>query len=125
MARILLADDDPDYARAFAVGVKALGHEIVLAESGEDALRTIQQQPANRGFDLVFLDVMMPQGGAASVLHRLVDVAMDLPVVIITGRAELYDSPLFRTGFQRAKARIRKSASLDEIGALIDDILDA
>ncbi|MFW2587302.1 response regulator [Sagittula sp. SSi028] len=121
MARILLADDDKDYGRAFSVSVASLGHDVTVATNGADAIEKVEQ--AVDPFDILFVDVMMPAGGAATVLHSQPVVASKSKVVIITGRAELYDSPLFQTGFSRADARVRKSISLGELEQLISDLL--
>lgn len=117
MARLLIADDDPDYLRAFRFGMEAMGHDVQTVDRGnkvENAL-TSTQNP----FDAVFLDVMMPEGGAVTVLHSIRKKWPSLPVIVITGRTELFDSPLFRRGMRSANAHVRKTASLEELDGIV------
>ncbi|WP_223633539.1 response regulator transcription factor [Rhodobacter sp. TJ_12] len=117
MSRVLLADDDPDFRRAFASALEALGHDVTALKDGGQVVATVEM--ANPPFDVVFLDLMMPEGGGATTLHRLHGDHADLPVVLITGRDELYDSPLFLGGLRYASERLRKNTPLKEIDALI------
>ncbi|WP_417243830.1 response regulator [Celeribacter sp.] len=121
MARILIADDDADYRRAFTAGMTALGHDVVSVTSGSSVPDALNAAPD--GFDVVFLDIMMPDGGGATALHHVKSFDPDLPAVIITGRAELFDSPIFKRGFTTAEARIKKTVSLAELDTLVRDIL--
>ncbi|MCR8549118.1 response regulator [Salipiger sp. P9] len=121
MARLLLADDDPDYCAAFRAGMTALGHEVETAETGDEAVDMLAQ--AEGGFDLVFLDVVMSGGGAVSTLHRIRDLWGDIPVVVITGRTELVDSPIFTRGLQSAQRRLRKSTKLRDLDAVVTELL--
>ncbi|ARE40995.1 Two-component response regulator [Rhodovulum sp. P5] len=117
MARVLIADDDADYRAAFSKGLNALGHEVDAVSEGAQVEKAVTE--ADRPYDILFLDVMMPAGGAATVLHRMTVIVPDLPVVIITGRAEVADSPLFKHGMRLARARVRKTADLKELDALV------
>ena len=55
MAKILMIDDDPDYAEGLRIMLEARGHQFFLATSGEEGLATVKVvQP-----DLILLDVMM------------------------------------------------------------------
>lgn len=121
MARLLLADDDLDYCSAFKRGLTALGHEVETADSGDAAVDALEL--ANVPFDVVFLDVVMGGGGAVTTLHRIRDKWPDLPVVIITGRLELMDSPIFTKGLQSAQRRMKKSAKLRELDETIKDLM--
>lgn len=111
MARILVADDDPLYLQVFHEGMTTMGHDVTAVSSGRQVLDTLTAQR----FDIVFLDLVMADGGAITVLHDLRDAQPDLPVVIITGRPELADSPLFQNGLRLAQAKFRKTASLGEL----------
>ncbi|ARE42096.1 Two-component response regulator [Rhodovulum sp. P5] len=117
MARILIADDDADYRTAFCSGLDALGHKAV------GVAQTDQVEPAlvagDPPYDIVFLDVMMPNGSTAALLQRLSESQPDLPVVMITGRPELTRSPLFKNGMRLADARVGKTATLRELDDLV------
>ena len=111
MARLLIADDDIDYCTAFKTGMTALGHEVEAVHSGNDAVNELVRQEG--GFDVVFLDVLMANGGGASTLHAIRTRWEDLPVVIITGRSEILDSPIFNNGLRQAQRRMAKSSRLN------------
>lgn len=121
MARLLIADDDFEYSEAFRNGMTAIGHEVMTARSGDEALDILVAEDG--AFDLVFLDVVMDKGGAISTLHRIRDRWDALPVVIITGRVEIVNSPLFASGLQLAQRRVRKSTKLRDLDDLVKDLV--
>src|SRR5947208_16336372 len=55
-ARILIVDDDERNAFAAAQALEELGHELVIARSGEEALRRLLTE----SFALILLDLHMP-----------------------------------------------------------------
>lgn len=86
MLRILLAEDDADTRRFVARGLGELGHNVVVAENGTDALHLILTEP----FDVIILDRMLPQLDGLSVLRRARSGAVHVPVLMLTalGRIE-------------------------------------
>lgn len=54
--RILVVDDDPDFAEGIADALTLEGHEVAIAASGEEALETYTETE----FDLTFMDVKLP-----------------------------------------------------------------
>lgn len=115
MARILVADDDVDYLTAFSEGMEVLGHDVVCASSSEDVNRMLSETK----FDAIFLDVVMPGGGAISLVHSVRQHDSEVPVIVITGRPELINSPLFRDGMRQAQAKLQKTATLQELDSLV------
>jgi putative two-component system response regulator len=81
-ARILVVDDNPMNIELIAENLEDEGYEIGRAQSGEEALRQI----AERAFDLVLLDVMMPGMSGYEVCERLKgdEKTRLLPVVMLT-----------------------------------------
>jgi CheY-like chemotaxis protein len=55
MAKILVVDDDPDFVDVTSSVLKAHGHQIVTASSGQQALFVMRKEKP----ELVLLDVMM------------------------------------------------------------------
>lgn len=119
MARIFIADDDEDYLEAFRIGMESIGHKVFPENSGSMVLEALR----DGYYDVVFLDVVMPGGGAISLVHKIRSEYPDIPIIVMTGHAELYNSPVFTEGFRLATARIKKSASLDEIKAMLSSLL--
>ncbi|MER5170398.1 response regulator [Thioclava sp. GXIMD2076] len=119
MARILIADDDQDYLIAFSQGMDAYGHVTVGVTQSDRLIPNIELG----GMDIVFLDVVMPGGGAIVALHKIREIAPDLPIVVLSGMSEVVDSPIFRLGMREANMRVPKSTSLAELARLVDQLV--
>jgi DNA-binding NtrC family response regulator len=115
LARILIADDDPDYLAAFCDGMKALGHQVTGVDQGSQVVPILQADP----YDIVFLDVLMKGGGAITLIHAVRAADTNIPVVIITGKSEIIASPLFEQGLRQAQAKVTKTASLVDLERLV------
>ena len=81
--RILVIDDEPLVAGVVAEALRTEDNEVVVARSGEEGLRAMEQTPP----DAVFLDMMMPGMDGVEVLRRIRGTHPDLPVIILTGWA--------------------------------------
>jgi eukaryotic-like serine/threonine-protein kinase len=82
--RLLVADDSEANREMLARRLRRRGYEVVVAEGGKEALAAVAAQP----FDLVLLDVMMPEISGLEVLVRLRErySLADLPVIMATAR---------------------------------------
>ena len=79
--RVLVVDDEAPVREAFAAALQAKGYEVTLAQDGREALRSLRQER----FDLIFLDILLPQVGGASVLKAIKRWDPEAVVVLITG----------------------------------------
>jgi DNA-binding LacI/PurR family transcriptional regulator/signal transduction histidine kinase/ActR/RegA family two-component response regulator len=61
-ARVLVIDDEAVQLRAARRALSQLGYDVVTASSGEAGLAAFAAASAERGFDLVVLDMLMPEG---------------------------------------------------------------
>jgi two-component system cell cycle response regulator CpdR len=78
MARILVAEDEDPLRALVARAITDLGHTVVTAFDGADALDIITRE--NGGFDLLLTDIRMPlMDGIALALS----VARDHPNIVI------------------------------------------
>lgn len=84
--RILAVDDDALVLMNTAALLEDLGHEVVEASSGKQALEALRQ---GAGFDLVITDHAMPQMTGAQLFEVIKQEWPGLPVVLATGYAEL------------------------------------
>jgi two-component system, OmpR family, copper resistance phosphate regulon response regulator CusR len=84
MARILIAEDDPDIGAALEEGLSANGFTTVLADDGEKALSL----SLTDSFDLLVLDMGLPEKEGFHVLQELRLRGRTLPVLVLTGRSE-------------------------------------
>lgn len=82
--RILIIDDDRPVAAAIAFELEA--HDVVVAESGREALEILRRE---KDFDLILCDLMMPEVTGMDVYEsiRLLDPALLQRVVLMTGGA--------------------------------------
>ncbi|MCB1230546.1 MAG: response regulator [Verrucomicrobiae bacterium] len=90
--RILVADDDRENRELLARLLEAMGHEIVFAVNGREALDRIRSDAA--GFDAVLLDIRMPEMDGFEVLERLRESGhlRHTPVIVVTGLQEERDA---------------------------------
>jgi DNA-binding response OmpR family regulator len=89
MSRILVVEDDPDIADLLRHYLERASHEVDVLTQGTDALpRVRERQP-----DLVILDRMLPglDGLEICRLLRAQPATADLPVIMVTARAEESD----------------------------------
>ncbi|MDH3455185.1 MAG: response regulator, partial [Desulfuromonadales bacterium] len=84
MAQVLIIDDDDLMCATLTHLVQRCGHEAVCAMSMQDG----QKQAATRLFDVVFLDVHLPDGNGLDLLPRLEALSSAPEVIIITGFGE-------------------------------------
>lgn len=79
--RVLLVDDQAEVLAVVGRMVRALGHEVVTALDGPEALSAASRGPV----DLVISDYHMPGMNGAEVASRLQTVAPTVPVVLFSG----------------------------------------
>jgi CheY-like chemotaxis protein len=83
-ATILVVDDDPDVRAFLGDSLESLGHTVVRAASGEEALALLPDAKA----DLALIDYAMPGIHGAEVARIARQRLPDLPIVFVTGYAE-------------------------------------
>jgi CheY-like chemotaxis protein len=95
--RILLADDHPVNQQVTQAMLNQLGHTVVLADNGQQALGMLNQAR----FDVLILDVTMPQMDGLQVLAAIrkdeARSGLHQPVVMLTGHAMPGDEERFRS----------------------------
>ncbi len=79
-ANILVIDDEETIRSLFKETLEELGHRVVVAGDGS-GLELVKQQD----FDLVFLDLKMPEMDGAELFRQIKTIKPKLPVTIITG----------------------------------------
>lgn len=115
---VLIVDDHA----LFRVGLQGLlerrGIEIIgTAADGEEGIRLVQELHP----DVVLLDLRMPELGGLSVLRRLADQGLDVPVVMLTTSADETDlAESLRNG---ARGYLLKDMEPDELIVALQDIV--
>jgi CheY-like chemotaxis protein len=83
---VLLVDDDILVLRSAAAMLEDLGHRVFSANSGEEALRLLEQHPEA---DVLITDQSMPRMTGAELAAAAQSVHPQLPIVLASGYAEL------------------------------------
>ena len=83
-----MADDDPTVAAYVRKVLPEARFQLEIASNGEECLHVLRTQP--RGFDLLLLDLMMPEVSGYDVLREmtLTGTAAELPVLVLTNFPE-------------------------------------
>jgi two-component system OmpR family response regulator len=79
---LLVVDDEPFLCDAVAASLRFLGFEVTTAQTGAEALRLARDRP----FDLVVLDVMLPDTDGFEVITRLRREGCQVPVIFLTAK---------------------------------------
>ncbi|SNB48084.1 sigma-54 dependent transcriptional regulator [Geobacter sp. DSM 9736] len=109
MARILIIDDDEEICSSFSFVVKRMGHEALCANTLKKGLELSRYEP----FDVIFLDVRMPDGNGLEALPQLKGTPSAPEIIIITGFGDAHGAELaIKSG---AWDYIEKGSSLKEI----------
>ena len=78
---ILVVDDDPLIGELFKDSLERHGYQVATALSGKDGL----ELAAKKHFDLIFLDLVMPELDGAELFRRIKEMNHVARVAIITG----------------------------------------
>lgn len=81
MARILIVDDEKSIRHTLAEFLLKEGYEVDTAEDVEKAMTMI----AEKKFDLVITDVIMPRFSGIELLEQIRECRPDMQVIIMTG----------------------------------------
>jgi signal transduction histidine kinase/ActR/RegA family two-component response regulator len=116
--RILVVDDNADSAESLALLLRASGHEVRTAYTGEAALQAAHsEQP-----EIILLDLGMPGLDGFGIARRLRKDAQlkQVSVIALTGYGQADDKRRTReAGF---KAHLLKPVDLDELNAVLSQL---
>jgi len=85
--RILIVDDEPDLCQQIAQSLKQQQYAVDTAGDGNLALEKIFTDP----YDLIVLDIMLPEKDGYAVLGELRSEGMSVPVLMLTAKGEVTD----------------------------------
>ncbi|MBW7911422.1 MAG: response regulator transcription factor, partial [Alphaproteobacteria bacterium] len=92
--RVLLIEDDQSTAKSIELMLKSDGYVVDLTDMGEDGLEIGKLYE----YDIIILDLMLPDLDGYEVLKRLRAAKVETPILILSGLSEL-DSKLKGLGF--------------------------
>ncbi|HTV10506.1 MAG TPA: response regulator transcription factor [Acidimicrobiales bacterium] len=86
-SKVLVVDDEPSIVDSVATVLRYEGFEVDVAHNGRSALQKAQQG----SFDLIVLDVMLPDLDGLEVTRRIRSDGLDVPVLFLTAKADVED----------------------------------
>ena len=115
--RILVVDDEPLILEGLLRLLAPLNYEVIIAQGGCDAIIAIGKQQ----FDIILLDLGMPDLSGSEVLRFITDRGVDTPVIVVSGESSI-DSAInaLRAG---ACDFVRKPYESEELLRRIDNTL--
>ena len=86
MARILIAEDEPDIRNLIALTLEFNGFEVVSVNDGFEAIEAAKLG----GFDIILLDVRMPRTTGYDACRRLreLTVTKDTPIIFLSAKGQ-------------------------------------
>ncbi|MEW9701017.1 response regulator transcription factor [Paenibacillus sp. SI8] len=118
MSRILLIEDEERIARVLQLELEHEGYKVHMATDGRTGLHAALTEP---DWELVLLDIMLPEMSGLEVLRRIRQVHASLPIILLTARDAVPDRV---SGLdQGANDYITKPFAIEELLARIRSLL--
>ncbi|WP_281201296.1 response regulator transcription factor [Bacillus altitudinis] len=85
--KILVVEDERKIARVLSLELEYEGYEVTVQDTGMKGLQALEEE----SFDLVLLDVMLPELSGLEVLRRVRKTNTATPIILITARGSVPD----------------------------------
>lgn len=84
--KVLIVEDDNFVAEVYSTKLLEMGHEVRIAQNGEDGLKMIGEEKP----DLILLDIIMPVMGGIEMLEEIKKKSEwnQIPVILLTNVGE-------------------------------------
>ena len=114
---ILLVEDEENLQEALKLNLELDGYEVTTSSDGAHALNTIKKEH----FDLVILDVMLPEIDGITVCETVRLTNVDLPILILSARNSSADRVL---GLKKgADDYLTKPFNLEELLLRVNNLI--
>lgn len=113
MAHVLVVDDDELSRKIIKKILEEMGATFTEAFDGEDALSKLDSEK----FDLVILDILMPNEDGIGVLLKARNKGVDTPIVVMTGATMGESGPSYSQYAERlgAKKGLEKPITFEKV----------
>ena len=117
--RILVVDDDHEFAESIAMRCRGLGFEVETACTPLAAIASMVAHP----FDLLCLDVNMPTGNGLDFCEYLVrdSAAPQMPVIVLTGQTDR--ETIFRSASLRTRYLYKSPDVWERLRPVLEELL--
>jgi two-component system OmpR family response regulator len=117
--RILIIDDSYDITDLLVKVLTTVGHEVASADNGKEGLAMMN----NDKFDLVFLDIAMPDFSGLDVIDSLVQSGKirDSPIVLFTA-SSITDTEVAELVEKGVHSCLRKPVRIETLFEKVEEI---
>lgn len=115
--RILLVDDNVDFAASLQILLQQLGHDVRVAHEAAEALTLVRQST----FDVAFLDIGLPLMDGYELARRMRELSSDITLIAVTGWGQEKDRR--RSSEAGFVMHLVKPVQVDRIRAALDTLL--
>jgi len=117
---ILVVDDEPEIRRLVAAMLTRNGYRVLVADSGENAIRLFENNPDT---DLLLTDVVAPGMSGPMIADRIAALKPGIKVLFMSG----YDSTnvVRRYVVEKGYSLLIKPFTVEQLGSKVRAVLDA
>lgn len=117
MPRILIVEDDPQISKSLQISLKYNGFETKLANCVADAWNLLRGEH----FDLMCLDIGLPDGSGLELCQRVRDEGNDVPILFLSARTD--EATVVKGINAGADDYLRKPFGVEELKVRMNKIL--
>lgn len=126
MKRILIIEDDPAILKGLCISLEEEHYQVFTSDDGQDGYQLAQEER----FDLIILDLMLPEKNGQEICRELRWQGNKTPIIMLTSKKEESDKVLglelgaddyvtkpfsVRELQARVRALLRRTSSIDEV----------
>ena len=108
MKKVLVLEDESSIRSFIVINLRRAGYDVIEAESGEEALEKLQENPDTR---VALLDIMLPGIDGFEVCRRIRATNLRIGIIMLTARSQEMD---------KVTGLMRRSGVADEVADQID-----
>lgn len=116
-AKILLVEDDPQISKSLSMGLSFGGYEVATAENLSQAWMKFSAHP----YDLLLLDVNLPDGTGIEFCQRVRAAGKELPVIFLSARTD--EETVVQGISSGGDDYIRKPFGIEELKVRMNNLL--
>jgi CheY-like chemotaxis protein len=117
MARILFVDDDPFTLETLSKAAEVLGHQAILAHTGQEALKLASKESP----DLIFIDMRLPDTDGVALISALKSKKKIAKIPMFMLSASPAEDVVERSTAAGARAYIDKPIRLQTLLEIIEE----